>query len=208
MPVGNGLGSTAAGGGGEGATVAANTTATNIAVVMPGHDMLQNLLASGDTLATISTGTTSQALGGVYSPGLIVPEVVFPAGAWTGDVVLTGLSSLGASQAVTLVNPGSGGGTVKADKAFSTFTLFSNTNPSGSGSILVKVSTRLAVKHAPVVAFLGVTQTGENYTGSIVDTDLVNGWIDFGAFDSYNVYSIRYSYSLNLLQSAHTHLLS
>jgi hypothetical protein len=195
-------------GGGATTGSASSTTATNTAVAMPGHDMLQNLLASGDTLTTISTGVTSQALGGVYSCGLIVPEVVFPAGAWTGDVVLAGLNSFGAAQSVTLTNPGAGGGTVKSPKAFATFTLFTNTAPSGAGSIVIKVSTRFAVKYAPVVAFLGVTQTGENYTGSIVETDLTNGWIDFGAFDSANVYSVRYTYSLNLVQASHTHTIT
>lgn len=210
MPVGNGTGSTASGGGG-GVTTAASTTATNTAITVPGHDLFQGLWPTGSDIVTFSTaavGANAVSLGS-HGAGYIVPEVVFPSAAG-GNVTLVGFDRAGAAQSVTIINPG--GGTVVSTKAFSTITSAANTAPSGSGTVTVQASQWLAMSHAPITAFLRLTGSGTDQTADVDATDLTNGMVRVGlgagGVDNTTAYDITYTYSLNLVQASHTHVLS
>jgi len=205
MPVGTGTGSSSSGGGGV--TTAASTTATNTAITRQGHDFYVGLSQTGVDLATASTGSASTSIAGIGGAGPVVPQVTFPAGAWAGNITINGTRA-GVAQSEVLTNPGAGGGVVKCSKAFSTFTTMVNSAPSGAGTIAIRASTRLAVSVAPVLAFERLVVSGEDVTATITQTDLTNGWVDFGGYSISDYYSLLYTYSLNLTQAAHTHTLS
>lgn len=159
-----------------------------------GQDFYVGFAPPGTNLTTMSTGSASQSIAGISGAGLIVPQVVFPAGAWTGDVTINGTRK-GVAQSETLTNPGAGGGTVKCAKAFSTLTTAGNSAPSGAGTIGIQASTRLAVSVAPVLAFEKVAQSGEDVTATITETDLTNAWVDFGGYTISDYYDVLYTYS-------------
>ena len=191
------------GGGGTSGTVG-STTATNTAITLQGQNFYFGLTPPGSNLLTMSTGSATQSIADSVGAGLIVPQVVFPAGAWVGNITISGTRA-GVVQSEVLANPGAGGGTVKCSKAFSTLTTMANSAPSGSASIGFQASTRVAVSVAPVLAFEKVVASGENITSTITATDLTNGWIDFGGYSQVDYYDVLFTYSLNLVQAAHGH---
>lgn len=166
---------------------------------MPGHDSFMGLWASGTTIVTFTTGTASTAITtGGHGAGYVIPSVVFPAGAWTGTVTLVGYDRNGSEQSVVYANPGAGGGTVVGTKAFSLLTTAVAASPSGSATVTVKSSNRLALSHAPVTAIHKVVASGGDITGDITGSSLTEGWVEFGGYDGASTYDIVYAWTLTV----------
>lgn len=188
---------------------ASNTTATNVAITMSGHDSFTGLAQSGTNITTMSTATASQSFVGNMSAGLMVPQADFPPGAWTGNISFVGKGRDNLPLSATLLNPGAGGGIVKASVAFTYIQTVTNSAPSGAGSIGLQSSSRFAVSIAPVSAIIKVTESGGDITPAITETDLVNGWVDLGGgISGADTYDALFAYPLNLLQAAHTHAIT
>lgn len=197
-------------GGGEGGVTtgsASSTTATNTAITLTETLHIEGYSESGTNILTMSTGTTAASFTGIGA-GLRTFQFVFPAGAWAGNITVTGVGRGGLSVTETFTNPGAGGGTVKGAIPFASVNTngIVNSAPSGAGTIGIQLTTRMPVMRAPVAAFLKVVSFEESLT--IADSDLTNGWCDVGTLGLVNVYDVLHTASLNLVQASHTHTIT